>query len=58
MARMTNHKVHQANELRYKKDESKDNEAQEGVGDYFASNISIKQAHSSAGHILASGADD
>ena len=57
-ARVPDDKVHQAHELRNEEYESEDGEAQDGVGNYFASNISIEKAHRSAEHILASGEAD
>jgi hypothetical protein len=50
--------VHQAHELRDEEDERENGEAQKGVGDDLAANVSIEQAHSSAPHILAPGAFD
>ena len=42
---MTYDKVHQANELRDEEYESEDSQAQDGVGRYFAADVSVEQAH-------------
>ena len=48
-AGVTHHQVHQADELRDEEYESEDSEAQDGVGRYFAADVSVEQAHLRAG---------
>jgi hypothetical protein len=42
---MADDQVHQPHELRHEKYESKDSESQDGVRGYFASDVSVEQAH-------------
>ena len=48
-ARVTNEKLHEANQLGNEKDEGEDDQAEEGVADDFTHDVTIKDAHVAKG---------
>jgi hypothetical protein len=52
---MADEELHEANELGNEENEGKDEEAEEGVASYFASNIAVENAHGEKGSVTWGG---